>query len=122
MLSFGVVVACNNLLAIKAFNTFLSNYLLFNKPLFFEKFLIKKSKDWIYSKALKEYRELKEEVKKDTINVTLNDCPAGMFAVLFLANDPKAVFKDATELFASISATELEFVKLQKPKSNEVYK
>lgn len=121
MLSFGIVVACNNLLAMRAFVTFLSNYLLFNKPYFFERFLIGKAKAWIYAKALKEFKELKEEVKKDTINVTLNECPAGMFAVLYLANQNVPV-EDAAGLFASISATELEFVKLQKPKTNEAYK
>lgn len=121
MLSFGVVVACNNLLAMKSFTTFLSNYLLFNKPSFIDKFIIKRLKDWISLKAIKEFIELKVEVKKETINVTLNDCPAGLFAVLYLANQD-VVIHDAQELFASISATELEFVKLQKPKSNEAYK
>jgi len=121
MLSFGVVVACNNILALRAFNTFLSNYLLFNKPLFFERFLINKAKPWLYSKALKEFKELEIEVKKETVNVALNDCPAGMFAVLYLANQNIPVM-DAQELFSSISATELEFVKLQKPKTNEAYK
>jgi hypothetical protein len=121
LLSFGVVVGANNLLALKAFNTFLSNYLLFNKPLFIERFLINRSKDWIYSKALKEFKELRIEVKKDTINVTLNDCPAGMFAVLYLANQEIKI-SSALGLFASMSATELEFVKLQKPKKTEEYK
>jgi hypothetical protein len=121
MLSFGTVVACNNLLAMRSFNTFLSNYILFNKPSFIEKFLINRSKDWIYSKAIKEFIELKVEVKKETVNVTLNDCPAGLFAVLYLANQG-VVVHNAQELFSLISATELDFVKLQKPKSQESYK
>jgi hypothetical protein len=121
MLSFGIVVACNNLLAMRGFTTFLSNYLLFNRPLFFEKFLIKYAKEWIYAKALKEFKELKVEVKKDVVNVSLNDCPAGLFAVLYLANQNVPV-EDAVVLFSLISATELDFAKLQKPKTNEAYK
>jgi len=120
VLNFGIVVACNNLLAMRAFNTFLSNYLLFNKPSFIERFLINRSKDWIYSKAIKEFIELKVEVTKVTVNVTLNECPAGMFAVLYLANQG-VVCHNAPDLFALIATTELDFFKLQKPKTNEAY-
>lgn len=121
MISFGVVVSSNNLLAMRSFNTFLSNYLLFNKPSFIEKYLINKAKKWIYSKAIKEFIELKVEVKKEVINITLNDCAAGMFAVLHLAGQD-VVLHDAPELFQNITFMELEFLKLQKPKTSEAYK
>jgi hypothetical protein len=121
MLSFGLVVASNNLIALKAFNTFLSNYCLFEKPSWIEKFIIKRTKVWLEKEAIKQFKDIKEEVVKDTINLSLNDCPTGMFTVLHLGNLPIPL-PTGKELFALISHTELEFEKLKKPKTSEQYK
>jgi len=121
MLSFGLVVASNNLLALKSFNTFLSNYCLFEKPSFIEKFIIKRVKVWLEKEAIKQFKDVKEEVLKDTINLSLNDCATGMFTVLHLGNLPIPT-PTGKELFELISHTELEFEKLKKPKATEQYK
>ena len=121
MLSFGLVVASNNLLALKAFNTFLSNYLLFEKPSLIEKYIIKKAKVWIEKEAIKQFRDIRIEVSKETINLYLNDCSTGMFTVLHLGLLPLTPMT-GTELFDLISYTELEFEKLKKPKAAEQYK
>jgi hypothetical protein len=120
MLSFGLVVASNNLLALKAFNTFLSNYCLFEKPSFIEKFIIKRTKVWLEKEAIKQFKDIREEVVKDTINLSLNDCPTGMFTVLHLGNLPIPM-PTGKELFDLISHTELEFEKLKKPKTDNKY-
>lgn len=121
MLSFGLVVASNNLLALKAFNTFLSNYCLFEKPTFIEKFIIKRVKVWLEKEAIKQFKDIKEEVIKAVINLSLNDCATGMFTVLHLGNLPMPL-PTGKELFDLISHTELEFEKLKKPKTSEQYK
>jgi hypothetical protein len=121
MLSFGLVVASNNLLALKAFNTFLSNYCLFESPSFIEKFVIKRVKVWLEKEAIKQFKDIKEEVVKETINLSLNDCSTGMFTVLHLGNLPMKL-PTGKELFDLISHTELEFEKLKKPKAAEQYK
>lgn len=121
MLSFGLVVASNNLLALKAFNTFLSNYCLFEKPTFIEKFIIKRVKVWLEKETIKQFKDIKEEVIKAVINLSLNDCATGMFTVLHLGNLPMPL-PTGKELFDLISHTELEFEKLKKPKTSEQYK
>lgn len=121
MLSFGLVVASNNLLALKSFNTFLSNYCLFQKPSLIEKYIIKKAKVWIEKEAIRQFKDIKEEVVKEVINLSLNDCSTGMFTVLHLGNQPMKL-PTGKELFDLISHTELEFEKLKKPRASEAYK
>jgi hypothetical protein len=121
VLSFGLVVASNNLLALKSFNTFLSNYCLFEKPSYIEKFIIKRAKVWLEKEAIKQFKDIKEEVVKETINLSLNDCSTGMFTILHLGMLPMPI-PTGKELFDLIAQTELEFEKLKKPKATESYK
>ena len=120
MLSFGIVVAANNLLALKDFNTFLFNYEIHERPGFLERMLIRWAKDWIEKAALKQFEDLKIEVKPDVINVSLNDCPTGMFTVLTLAHQQtqgileKNRLKTGNEIFLSISQLQLEFEKVKR--------
>jgi hypothetical protein len=120
MISFGLVVASNNLLALKAFNTFLSNYCLFQKPSFIEKYIIKRTKTWLEKEAIRQFKDIKEEVSKEVINLSLNDCATGMFTVLHLGN-LEMQMPTGRELFDMIAHTELEFEKLKKPKTAEAY-
>ncbi|SRR5260221_9625415 len=125
MISFGLVVAANNLLALKNFTVFLSNYRIFEKPPFLERWLSARAQVWINRKATKNFLDIVGEVRKTEINIGLNDCATGMFTVLYIANEYKfgrMVIHDSQELFQLISHTELEFEKLKKPQSDESYK
>lgn len=125
MISFGLVVAANNLLALKNFTVFLSNYRIFEKPMFYERWLIAKAQTWVNKKAIKNFLDIIEEVKKTEISVGLNDCTTGMFTILYIANEyrnGRMIIHDALELFQLMASTELEFEKLKKPNSDASYK
>lgn len=120
MLSFSVIVAANNLLALKNFTTFLFNYEIHERPNFLEKRAIRFAKGWIERLAIKQFNDLKAEIKPTTINLGINDCATGLFTVLYLANQQnnvsmaKEVLSSGTEIFMSIAHLELEFEKLKK--------
>lgn len=121
-LSFGVVVACNNLLALKNFSTFLANYELFEKPSWFEKFLIRRGRSWIESKSMATYKELSSLVSdKEIEGYTLKDFDPAMFGILMLAHK-KTEFGEARNLFMLMSATELQYAKLKNPRCEAFYK
>jgi hypothetical protein len=125
VISFGLVVAANNLLACKNFTVFLNNYKIFEKPSFLERWLLPKAQNWISKKAIRNFQDVLDETKKFEINIGLKDCSTGMFTVLYIANEyrlGRMVIHDALELFQLISHTELEFEKLKNPKSDESYK
>src|SRR5258706_16439212 len=87
MFSFGMVVAANNLLALKNFTVFLANYRIFEKPSFWETWLISQAQKWLNHKAIKNFLDLVEEARKFEINVGLNDCTTGMFTILYIARE-----------------------------------
>lgn len=119
-LNFGQVVACNNILALRAFNTFLFNYSLHEKPNFIERLAIRSAGKWIELRARKEFIELKIGIENVALN--LNDCQTGMFTVLYLAGQKDLTFSSGKELFKLISDTELDFEKLKHPKEDAAYK
>lgn len=118
-LSFGQVVGVNNLLALRAFSTFLFNYTLHEKPNFIERFAIKAADKWIELRARKEFIELKNGIEQASLS--LNDCQTGMFTVLYLASQKELTFGSGKELFQLISNTELEFEKIKKPRFETSY-
>lgn len=125
MISFGLVVATNNLLALKNVTVTLTNYKIFEKPSLLEKWLMPKAQAWLNKQAIKNFLDIVEEVKKAEINIGLNDCTTGMFTILYIAREytlGKMIIHGATELFQIISHTELEFEKLKKPNSDASYK
>lgn len=121
MLTFGIVVSCNNLIALKGFHTFLYNYELHEKPSFLEKWLLPKAKRWILNEAVKTFRDLMKQLPD--VNLTLNDCSTAMFTCLFLAKHPEQFtnLNDGLQLFQVMANTELEFEKLKKPRKEEKY-
>lgn len=125
MISFGLVVAVNNLLALKNFTVFLNNYRIFEKPNWIERWIFNKVQPWINRKAIRNFLDVVEELKKFETNIGLKDCQSGMFSILHIANDyrlNRLVIHDAPELFSLISHMELEFEKLKNPKNDESYK
>lgn len=125
-LSFGAVVACNNVIALKSFTTFLSNYRTFDKPSIIAKWLSNKAQIWIDRMALKEFNDVKLEIAKEDVGyLSLNDMDTALFTVLRVATEvnTKGVRIDtAKDLFSLISNTQLEFEKLKKPRVDESYK
>lgn len=125
MISFGLVVATNNLLALKNFAVFLNNYKIFEKPGFLEKWLISKIEPWVYQKALRNFQDILEQVKKWEISIGLKDCATGMFTTIYIANEyqhGRMKINNAMELFQLMASTELEFEKLKNPRTDESYK
>lgn len=125
MLSFGLVVATNNLVALKNFNVFLNNYQIFDKPLFLERWMLRRLHLWVQNKAIKNFNDIVEEVRKTEINVGLKDCATSMFTTLYIANEyqyGRMEIHNALELFQLMGNTELEFEKLKNPKVDESYK
>lgn len=118
-LTFGQVVGCNNLLALKSFSTFLFNYSLHEKPNFIERMAIKSADKWIELRARKEFIELKQGIENASLN--LNDCQTSMFTVLYLAAQKDLTFSSGKELFQLIADTELEFEKIKKPRTEANY-
>jgi len=125
-LSFGAVVACNNIIALKSFTTLLSNYRVFDKPSFIAKWLSLKAQVWIDAQALKNFKDVKEEIAKDDVGyLSLNDIDTALFTVLRVAvevNTKGIQIDTAHDLFSLISSSQLEFEKLKKPRVDESYK
>lgn len=125
-LSFGAVVACNNVIALKSFTTFLSNYRTFDRPTFISKWLSLKAQVWIDYRALKEFNDIKGEIAKEDVGyLSLNDMDTALFTVLRVATEvnTKGLRIDtAKDLFSLISSSQLEFEKLKKPRVEESYK
>lgn len=128
MLSFGIVVAINNILALKNFSVFLNNFMLFEKPNWLEKRLIQLSLVWLERQAWKNYEDVKTELEKNRFNLLPTKCKVDFWAVLFVANQQHFISIDkdriisAKELFAAISENELRINRILKPRANEAYK
>jgi len=125
MITFGIVVDCNNLLALKSFHTFLFNYELHESPKIWERFVIKWSKKWIRNEAMKTLKDLQTEVIKNEVNLGINDCSTGIFTALYTAQSQnnlpeKQKVKTGEELFLLLAETELEFEKMKKQKQPDI--
>jgi hypothetical protein len=123
MLSFGTSVSVNNILALRAFYTFIFNYTLHEKPSFFEKFWLSHLKAWIDKRAVATMNELLNDAAAKQASVSLNDVSGDFFAVLYIVQNPQLVveIKTGQELFQLLAQMALEFEKIRKPKLEAGY-
>lgn len=119
-MTFGTSVAVNNILALRAFYTFLFNFEIHGKPEFWERWLLKAAKTWVASKAWSNMQELLNDPAAKTASVTLNDVPGDFFAVLYLVAQPHEMGQMTTgqELFTLLAQMGLEFEKIKKPRES----
>lgn len=117
MLTFGTSVSVNNILALRAFYTFIFNYTLHEKPSFLEKLWLPKLKSWVEDRAVKTMNELLNDEGAKVASVTLNDVSGDFFAVLYIVQNPALVveIKTGHELFQLLAQMALEFEKVRKP-------
>lgn len=120
MISFNLVVSCNNLDALRRFNVFLSNYLMWGKPSFLSRWFVKKARVFVEREAFKAYNEVLKELALEKVSIGLYDCSTSMFATLYMANE-QVLPKTGEELFLVLADTELQFEKLKKPRVAETY-
>lgn len=116
-MTFGTSVFVNNILALRAFYTFLFNYQLHEKPSFLEKLAIPYIKRWIESKAVNTMNELLNDYDAKSASVSLNDVSGDFFAVLYLVQNPQLINETKTgkDLFQLLSQMALEFERVRKP-------
>ena len=117
MLTFGTSVSVNNILALRAFYTFIFNYTLHEKPSFFEKLWLPYLKRWIDNRAISTMNELLNDTDAKSASVSLNDVSGDFFAVLYIVQNPQLVveIKTGQELFQMLAQMALEFEKVRKP-------
>lgn len=117
MLTFGTSVSVNNILALRAFYTFIFNYTLHEKPSFFEKLWLPHLKKWVEDRATKTMNELLNDPDAKQASVSLNDVSGDFFAVLYIVQNPQLVVEVSTghELFQLLAQMALEFEKVRKP-------
>lgn len=123
MLTFGTSVAVNNILALRAFYTFIFNYTLHEKPTFLEKLWLPKLKSWVADRAVKTMNELLNDKEAQLASVSLNDVSGDFFAVLYIVQNPQLIIeiKTGAELFQILAQMALEFEKIRKPKTDAGY-
>ena len=149
-MNFSTSVSVNNLLALKAFRTFLNNYKQHEMPrksirgfirtwlerklaVFIgeclrhssrQRFLVELAKTLVEKKAVETMTELLNDPDAQTAFMSLKDAPVPMFAVLYLVQNPHLVMtlKTAKELFDLISETELKVALLKNPREEQSYK
>ncbi len=123
MLSFGTSVAVNNLLALRAFYTFLFNYQLHEHPSFLEKLAIPWLAGWVERRAMDTMNELARDNAARTASVSLNDVSGDFFAVLYLVQNPQLAVEVGTgkELFLLLAQMSLEFEKVKHPRDGTKY-
>ena len=121
MLTFGTSVSTNNILALRAFYTFIFNYTLHEKPTFLERFWLPRLKQWVENKAVSTMNELLNDPDAKSASVSLNDVSGDFFAVLYIVQNPHLVteIKTGHELFQLLAQMALEFEKVRKPHLSE---
>lgn len=121
MLTFGTSVSVNNILALRAFYTFIFNYTLHEKPSFLEKLWLPRLKQWVENKAVNTMNELLNDTDAKSASVSLNDVSGDFFAVLYIVQNPQLVIEMKTghELFQLLAQMALEFEKVRKPHLSE---
>lgn len=120
-LSFGTSVSINNILALKAFYTFLFNYRLHEKPTWIErKFILPKLQSWVADKACGTMADLVLDETARTASVALNDVPGDFFAILYCVQNPHELVgvQSGHDLFQLLAQMALEFEKIKKPREN----
>lgn len=120
-LSFGTSVAVNNILALKAFYTFLFNYELHDRPTWIERrFVLPRLRAWVENRAWATMQELLVDPAAKAASVSLNDVPGDFFAVLYVVNNPHELGQSKTgrEMFLLLAQMALEFEKIRKPREN----
>lgn len=120
MVSYNLVVSCNNLTALRQFNVFLTNYLLWENPSFLAKWLVKKARAFVHKEAMKAFREIRNEISLNKVSLGLNDCPTPLFASLYVASqsfEPES----GDELFLVLADAELQLEKMKKPRLSGGY-
>lgn len=122
-MTFGTSVSVNNLLALRAFYTFLFNYQLHEKPYFWERLTLPYLKRWVENKAVSTMNELLNDVDAKAASVSLNDVSGDFFAVLYIVQNPELVIETKTgaELFQLLAQMALEFEKIRKPRTDAGY-
>jgi hypothetical protein len=122
-LSFSTSISVNNLLALRAFYTFIFNYTLHEKPSFLEKIWLPKLKSWVETRAVATMNELLNDPAAKQASVSLNDVSGDFFAVLYVVQNPQLVIemKTGQELFQLLAQMALEFEKIRKPKTDAGY-
>lgn len=120
-LTFGTSVAVNNILALRAFYTFIFNYTLHEKPAFWERLWLPDLKKWVARRAFKTMGELLTDPEAKSASVTLNDVSGDFFAVLYVVHNPMTIVNvtSGQDLFILLSQMALEFEKIRKPKVEE---
>lgn len=120
MLTFGTVVALNNLLALKAFYTFLFNYNLHENPSFFERLWLPRLAGWVERRAIATMSALLNDQDARTASVSLNDVSGDFFSILYCVHNPQEVIKitSGRELFLVLAHMALEFEKIKKPRES----
>lgn len=123
MITFGTSVAINNLLALRAFYTFIFNYFLHDKPTLIERLMMPKLKAWIEKKGMDVVEELQSDEGAQSASVSLNDVSSDYFAVLYLSQNPHLTkeISSGQELFLLLAQMALEFEKVKKPRNSTVY-
>lgn len=123
MLTFGTSVSVNNILALRAFYTFIFNYTLHEKPSFLERLWLPDLKKWVANRAMKTMNELLNDTDAKQASVSLNDVSGDFFAILYIVQNPQLVVEVSTghELFQLLAQMALEFEKIRKPKADAGY-
>ncbi len=122
-LTFGISVAVNNILALRAFYTFIFNYTLHEKPTFWERLWLPDLKKWVARRALRIIRELLKDNKAKTTSVSLNDVAGDFFSILYVVQNPHLIINitNGHDLFQLLAQMSLEFEKVKKPKVTTDY-
>ena len=120
-LTFGTSVAVNNILALRAFYTFIFNYTLHEKPAFWERLWLPDLKKWVARRAMKTMKTLLADEEAKNASVSLNDVNGDFFAVLYIVQNPSLIKEvdGGHELFQLLAQMALEFEKIRKPKVEE---
>lgn len=147
-MNFSTSVSVNNLLALKAFRTFLNNYKQHELPkpirgtlrnwlerklvdflalsvakLSRQRLLLALAKVLVEKHATKIMTELVQDRDAQTAFASLKDAPVGMFSILYLVQNPHllAEIKSTKALFDLISETELKVALLKNPREEQSY-
>lgn len=90
-LTFSTSVSVNNILALRAFYTFIFNYTLHEKPTFIEKLWLPRLKGWVEKRVVATMNGLLTDSSAKYASVSLNDVSGDFFAVLYLIQNRKSV-------------------------------
>jgi uncharacterized protein YpuA (DUF1002 family) len=108
MITHGLAVAFNSLLALKNFHVFLNVFSLNEKPGMLERWIISSIKKWIERKAIWQFNDLKSQISESLKNYVFNLPTMSLFeAVVFFTAQSKDLL-DAKEVFDNISQIELK--------------